>query len=167
MRPLFVALLALGLLIFESVLVKYLNLSITRIDVTVALVAYLALRAPLVSGAISAFLVGYLLDLASGSFTYLYTFLAVLLFLSARQAESLVDVRSSASFAVFAGAADVFHGLLALFFNWLVSPEAAVFGLLKAIPLQVVATAAAAALLYPVLRRLEPGTDRPTPGILG
>ncbi len=84
-----------------------------RIDVTVAIVAFLALRAGLLEGAVAAYAVGYLLDLMTGQPTGLYTLLALVTFLLGRIAASLVDVRSAMSFAGFAMAADVAHGLLA------------------------------------------------------
>jgi rod shape-determining protein MreD len=76
--------LALALLTLESVVVKQAGLVLGRIDVTVVLVAFLALRATLLEGAFTAFTVGYLLDLMSGQPTGLFTFLAVFTFLVGR-----------------------------------------------------------------------------------
>lgn len=158
--------LALLLLSLEAVLVRYMGLSVARIDVTVLLVAFLALRANTLEGAVGAYAVGYLLDLMSGQPTGLYTFLGVLLFLFGRLAASLVDVRSAGSFMLFAAAADGLHGVLAIFFTWLTAKTPGAWGALSALPLQVFYTAIAALLLYPVLRKLDPGQERPEIGAL-
>ncbi len=167
MKFLVTAAMALVLLSLEAVLVKYLGFSITRIDVTVALVAFLALRANTQEGAISAFTIGYLLDLSTGRPTGLYTFLAVLMFLLGKLAASLVDVRSGPSFALFAMGTDAAHGLLAVFFTWMTAPKVAVGGVaLSTLPVQVLLTGAAALVLYPLLRKLDPGNERPQVGAL-
>ncbi len=166
-RLLFVAALALVLLAVESVLVKYLGLTLARIDVTVAMVAFLSLRAGLLEGAFGAFAVGYLLDLMSGRPTGLYTFLAVLTFLLGRVARSLVEVRGITGFALFAMGADAVHGLLALLVSWLTSKTWGVAGLSPAgLPLEVVLTGAAAFCLYPLLQRFGPVAERVEPGLL-
>jgi hypothetical protein len=158
---------ALLLLTIESVLVKYLGFAVVRIDVTVALVVFLALRASTIEGAISSFTIGYLLDVMGGNPTWLYCFLAVLVFLLVRLGSSLVDVRSAFMFVVFVGAADLGHGLLAAFFSWMTSKE----GIVPTVPLsglvwQVPLTAAAALAMWPVLRKFDPGNERPEVGAL-
>jgi len=157
--------LTLLLLTLESVVVKYLGLSVTRIDVTVAVVAFLSLRASTVEGAFSSFVVGYLLDLMSGRPTGLYTFLAVLTFLVGRLAAS-VDVRSVLVFVIFTMAADLGHGLLAIFFSWLTSRDAAFGSTLSALPLQVALTGLAALALYPLFRKFDSGGERSEVGLL-
>lgn len=151
---------ALGLLTLESVVVQQLGLAISRIDVTVVLVAFLALRANTLEGAVSSFAVGYLLDLMSGQPTGLYTFLAVFTFLVGKLVVSLTDVRSRAAFVLFAMGADVGHGVLASFFTWLTTKDVAAWSLLPALPLQVTLTGVTAAFLYPLLRRFEASQDR-------
>lgn len=151
---------ALGLLTLESVLVQQLGLAISRIDVTVVLVAFLALRANTLEGAVSSYAVGYLLDLMSGQPTGLYTFLAVFTFLVGKAVVSLTDVRSRAAFVLFTMGADVGHGVLASFFTWLTTQDGAAWSLLPALPLQVMLTGIAAAFLYPLLRRFEVSQDR-------
>ncbi len=159
--------LALVLLTVESVVVKYLGLSVTRIDVTVVLVVFLALRANTLEGALSAFAIGYLLDVMSGHPTWLYPFLAVLTFVTARLVGSLVDVRAAPSFVLFVAGADLGHGLLATFFTWLTSKDGSgAVGALSGLPLQVGLTALAALAMWPLLRRFDPGTDRPEVGAL-
>ena len=160
-------LLALLLLTLESVVVKYLGFSVTRIDVTVAMIAFLALRASLMEGALSAFAIGYLLDLMSGRPTGLYTFLGVLVFLLGRFSNSFFDVRSAPAFALFAAAVDAGHGLLALFFGWMTTRQAGVVGFSPGgFVLQVLLTGAAALALYPLLRKMDPGSERPEMGAL-
>jgi hypothetical protein len=159
--------LGLLLLTVESVVVKYSGFAVTRIDATVAIIVFLALRASTLEGAFSSFAIGYLLDVMSGQPTGLYTFLGVLTFLLSRLAASLVDVRSAPAFALFALAADLGHGLLAAFFTWLTSKQSGAGALsVSALLLQVVLTAAAALALYPLLRRFDPGNDRPEIGAL-
>ena len=158
--------LALLLLTLESVVVKLAGLALIRIDVTVVLVAFLALRASVVEGAFSAFAVGYLLDLMSGQPTGLFTFLAVFVFLIGKLVASLVDVRTSMGFALFAMGADTGHGLLAAFFTWLTVKEGATAALLPGLPLQVVLTGVAALALYPLLKKIESRQDRPQAGLL-
>jgi len=153
--------LALLLLTLESVVVQQLGLAITRIDVTVVLVAFLAVRANTREGAISSFAVGYLLDLMSGQPTGLFTFLAVFTFLVGKLVVSLVEVRGRTAFVIFAMGADVGHGVLANFFTWLTTKDGSVTAkLLPGLPPQVLLTGVAAALLYPLLRRFEASQDR-------
>ena len=151
--------LALALLTLESVVVKQAGLVLGRIDVTVVLVAFLALRATLLEGAFTAFTVGYLLDLMSGQPTGLYTFLAVFTFLVGRLVSTFVDVRGAMSFALFAMGADVGHSLLAAFFTWLTVKDGTAS--LTGVPLQVMLTGAAALVLFPLLRRFEASQERP------
>ncbi len=166
MKFILTVLLALVLLSIESVVVKYFGFAVTRIDVTVVLVAFLALRASTLEGAFASFIAGYLLDLMSGRPTGLYTFLAVLTFLIGRLAASLVDVRTPLSFALFAIGADVGHSLLAAFFTWMTSKEATGGALLTGIPLQIALTGLVSILMYPLLRKIDPGNERPQVGTL-
>jgi rod shape-determining protein MreD len=166
MKFLTTALLALVLLTLESVVVKYLELPVSRIDVTVAMVAFLSLRAMPLEGAFSSFAIGYLLDLLSGRPTGLYTFLAVFTFLIGKLAASLVDVRSALMFVIFTMAADLGHGLLAVFFSWLTSRDAVFGSTLSALPLQVALTGVAALCLYPLLRKIDSGGERTEVGLL-
>lgn len=152
--------LAMVLLTLESVVVQRAGLVLSRIDVTVVLLAFLALRASLLEGAFSAFAVGYLLDLMSGQPTGLYTFLGVFIFLVGRLVDSLVDIRGSVGFVLFTMGADVGHGLLAAFFTWLTVKDGSSSAVLSGLPLQVALTGAAALALYPLLRKLEARQER-------
>lgn len=159
--------LALVLLTVESVVVKYLGFEVARIDVTVAIITFLALRASMVEGAVSAFAIGYLVDLMSGRPTGLYTFLGVLVFLLTRAANSTFDVRSASAFALVAAAADAGHALLAFLFTWMTTREAGPTGFsLGGFAAQVVLTGLAALALYPLLRKVDPGSERPEMGAL-
>lgn len=158
--------LALVLLSVESVLVRHLGLEVTRIDVGLALVAYVALHATAVEGGLIAFSVGYLLDVFTGRPTGLYPFLAVLVYLVVRAAGQLVDGRLRSIYALLVAGAATLHALLAVWFSWLTSPSGAgVVWSLGGAPLQVFLSVAAGLVLWPVLRRLEPG-ERPRPGVL-
>lgn len=167
MKLLVTAILAAVLLTLESVVVKYLGLSVVRIDVTVALVAFLALRAGLTEGALASFVTGYLLDMMSGRPTGLYTFLGVLTFLLARLADSFVEVRRPLGFAVFAMGAEFGHGLLAAGMSWLISKDGRVFtASLEGLHWSVLWTGVAGLVLFPLLDRLIQGESRPEPGLL-
>jgi hypothetical protein len=152
--------LALLLLTLESVVVQRAGLVLSRIDVTVVLLVFLALRATLLEGACSAFAVGYLLDLMSGQPTGLFTFLGVFIFLGVRLVGSLVDVRGPIAFALVTMGADVTHGLLTAFFGWLTVKDGSATAVLPGLPLQVALTGVAALALFPVLRRFEQRQER-------
>ena len=158
--------LALLLLSVESVLVKTFGFEVTRIDVGLALVVYAGLRCTTVEGALSAFSVGYLLDVFTGRPTGLYPALAVLVFLLVRGAGQLVDGRSRGPYALFVALATVGHALLAVFFTWLTSASGSghVFSL-SGVPLQVLLTTLAGIAMWPLLKKIEPG-ERPEPGLL-
>ncbi len=158
--------LALVLLSVEAVIVKSLGFDVTRIDVCVAIIVYAGLRGTTLEGAFTAFAVGYLLDVLTGRPTGLYPFLGVLVFLIARATAQLVDGRSRIAFAIFTAAATFGHALLAFLFTWLTSRsgEGRVLSL-SGVPLQVLLSMVVAFLLYPVLKKIEPG-ERPKPGVL-
>lgn len=160
MKFLVTVVLALLLLTLESVVVQRAGLVLSRIDVTVVLLSFLALRASLLEGACSAFAVGYLLDLMSGQPTGLFTFLGVFTFLVGRLVDSLLDVRGPVAFVLFTMGADVGHGLLSAFFSWLTVKDGSATAVLPGLPLQVALTGVAAAALYPLLRRLEARQER-------
>jgi rod shape-determining protein MreD len=166
MKFLVTVVLAMALLTLESVIVQRAGLVLSRIDVTVVLLAFLALRASLLEGACSAFAVGYLLDLMSGQPTGLYTFLGVFTFLMCRVVFSLVDVRGPVAFVLFTMGADVGHGLLAAFFGWLTVKDGSTTAVLPGLPLQVALTGVAALALYPLLRKLEGRHERTQAGTL-
>jgi hypothetical protein len=165
MKLLLTLVLTLLFLALESVAAKYLGLGVARIDVTVAIVAFLSLRAGLLEGAVASYSIGYLLDLMTGRPTGLYTLLALVTFLLGRVAGSLMDVRSGRSFALFAMAADVTHGLLAWGISGVSSKQVALSGL-SGLPMEVLLTGVAALLLYPLLRRFGLGAERRDPRLL-
>lgn len=160
--------LALLLLAVESVVVHYAGFSVARFDVTVLLIAFLSLRANTLEGAFASFGIGYLLDAMSGHPTGLFVFLGVFLFLLGRLAASLVDVRTGFAFALFAMGADAVHGLLAMFFSWMVTQNGggSVPALLSGLPVSVLLTGAVSLAIYPLLRKIDPGSERPQAGVL-
>ena len=157
--------LTLLFLALESVAVKYVGLGVARIDVTVAIVAFLSLRAGLLEGAAASYAVGYLLDLMTGRPTGLYTLLAVVTFLLGRIVGSVMDVRTGKSFALFAMAMDATHGILAWGIGSVSSKQVSLSGL-SGLPLEVLLTGFAALLLYPLLKRFGLGAERRDPGLL-
>jgi len=159
--------LALLFLSIEAVVTRQLGLEVTRLDVTLALVVFLGLRAATLEGAFAAFAIGYLLDVFTGRPTGLYPFLAVLTFLLTRMLSSFVDARARALFALLCGASALVHGLLAAFFSWLTSTASGgTIISLTGLPLQALLCAVAAALLWPLLRKLDPAYERPQAGML-
>jgi rod shape-determining protein MreD len=153
--------LALLLLSVESVLVKAFGLDVARIDVGLAIVVFAAVRAGTVEGAFSAFALGYLLDVYTGRPTGLFPFLSVLVFLLVRATAQVVDGRTRGAYALLVAGATVLHALLAVFFSWLTSSsgDGRVLSL-AGVPLQVFLSVGAGQLLWPLLKRIEPG-DRP------
>jgi hypothetical protein len=158
--------LAFALLTLESVLVQFTSHSVARIDVTVVIVAFLALRGMPIEGAVSSFGVGYLLDVMSGRPTGLYTFLAVLAFVVGKLCSSLLDVRSARLFAVYAMAVDAGHAFLGFVVQALVTRDPLSLEPLYMLPVQLVLTGAAAVALFPVLLKLDPGDARPHQDLL-
>jgi rod shape-determining protein MreD len=165
----FLAMAALGLLLLcvESVTVQALGLTVTRIDVTLALVVFLGLRATTGEGAVTAFCIGYLLDVFTGRPTGLYPFLAVLAFLGVRLLASFVDARSRGLYAMMTAAATFAHAVLAVFFSWLTSRDGGgAMGTLSGVPLQVLLSSVVGFVLWPLLIKLDPGQERPKAGVL-
>jgi hypothetical protein len=160
------AALALLLLSVESVLVRSFGFEVTRIDVGLAIVVYVALRGTTVEGAFSAFAVGYLLDVFTGRPTGLSPFLAVLTFVLVRLVGQVVDGRSRGSYGLLVACATFGHALLAVFFSWLTTSSGEGRALsLSGVPLQIALTTAAGLALYPLFKKIEPG-ERPEPGVL-
>lgn len=150
--------LALVLLSIEAVLVRTFGFEVTRIDVTVALIVFMAVRSRTIEGAIASFAIGYLVDVFTGRPSGLFPALGVLVFLLARAAAQLLDGKSRLGFALFSAAATVGHSLAAFLLMWLTSKSADGRVLsLTAVPAQALLTAVAAALLYPLLAKIEPG----------
>jgi rod shape-determining protein MreD len=165
----FAATVALALLFLsvESVLTRQFGLEVTRLDVTLVLIVFLGLRATTLEGAFASFAIGYLLDVFTGRPTGLYPFLAVLTFLLTRMLSSLVDARARALFAFICAAAALGHGLLAAFFSWLTSRSGAgTMVSLSGLPLEVALCGFAAALMWPLLRKIDPADERPQAGTL-
>lgn len=159
--------LALLFLSIEAVITRQLGFEVTRLDVTLVLIVFLGLRAATLEGAFAAFAIGYLLDVFTGRPTGLYPFLAVLVFLTTRMLSSFVDARARALFAMVCGAAAIAHGLLAGFFSWLTSRSGGgTMVSLSGLPLQVLVCMVTAALLWPLLRKLDPAYERPQAGML-
>jgi len=150
--------LALVLLSIEAVLVKTFGFEVTRIDVTIAIIVFVAVRSKTIEGALTSFAIGYLLDVFTGRPSGLYPALAVLVFLLARAAAQLLDGKSRLGYALFSAGATVGHSLVAFLLTWLTSKNADGRVLsLTAVPLQVLLTAITAALLFPLLAKIEPG----------
>ena len=150
--------LALVLLSIEAVLVKTFGFEVTRIDVTIAIVVFMAVRSKTIEGSLTSFAIGYLLDVFTGRPSGLYPALAVLVFLLARAAAQLLDGKSRLGYALFSAGATVGHSLVAFLLTWLTSKNADGRVLsLTAVPLQALLTGLTAAVLFPLLSKIEPG----------
>ncbi|HLT31211.1 MAG TPA: hypothetical protein VK013_14315 [Myxococcaceae bacterium] len=166
MRHLLIPAFGLLLLTIQAVVLQNLGAQTLRVEVGVVLVAFLSLRATRGAGATAAFALGYLTDFFTGRPTGLYTFLAVLLFLLGRLIANVVEVRTPIAFALYAAAATTMHGLLAGFFVWLTSKGPGTAAMFSALPGQVLLTGVFSLLLFPLLRKMDPGTARPEVGAL-
>ena len=159
-------LVSLVVLSLEAAVVRVFGWSASPIDITVVLVVYVAIFASTVEGAFTAFTLGYLLDALTGRPTGLYAFLTVLLFILARVANGLIDARTRGLFATATAAATFAMGVLAAFFTWMTSRAGGQAAGLKGLPWQVLFTFLAGFALWPLLRKLNPGQERPEPGVL-
>jgi len=151
---------ALGLLTLESVAGQFTSHSVAALDVTLALVAYLALKALPLEGAVTAFGVGYLVDVMSGRPSGLYTFLAELAYVGGKLGSSLVVVNTRHRFALFCMAVQAGHAVVAWMLRSAVARDPVGTAPLGLLPLQVLLTGAAALGLYGALRMLDPGEER-------
>jgi hypothetical protein len=157
LKTLFWPLFGLLLLAVESVIVRQLGFEMTRLDLTMSLLVFLGLRVSLLEGAISAFALGYFFDVLSGRPTWLYPFLALLVFVLARLCRPFVDRRSRWWFASMVGASTLLSGLLALLLTVLTSkfPERRAWTL-AGLPAQLVLSSLFAMVVYPLLNRIQP-----------
>lgn len=161
------ALTALGLLglALESAVAHAFGLEVGRADVAVVVVAFLASRAPaLLPGALVAAALGYGLDVYSGRPSLLFPGTCVALFVAARAVGQVLDLRGRLAFSLFAGLASLLHAALALSLQLLTALSTGGFSV-GGLPLQLLLTAVLAALLHPLLLRLEP-VQRPSYGLL-
>jgi rod shape-determining protein MreD len=158
-----ISLLTLMLLTLESVLVKVFAFEFVRIDVVLCLVVFAASRCSLVSGAVSAFLVGYLLDVFSGQPTWLEPAATMLIFVAIRLSAQSIEAKNRLGFALFVSGATVLHALIVSTFTWMT--RTGPLPSLSYVPMQVLITALAGQLLWPLLGRIESGEikDKPSP----
>lgn len=166
MRYLGTLVLALVVLSVEAAASRVFGWSMGQVDITVALVTWVAIHGATVEGAFTAFSLGYLLDALSGRPTGLYAFLAVLLFVAVRIGNTLIDVRTRGLYAAATGVATLAHALLAAFFTWLTSRGGGQSAGLTGLHWQVLGTVVAAFLFFPLLKRLSPPQERQETGVL-
>lgn len=161
------AIACLAMVAIECAALRPLGLSVARADVAVAAVLFFGVRCQTLEGALGSFAAGYFVDLHSGQPTGLYIFTAVLTYLVARLVAPFVEVRSARRFALLAAGMDVVHNLAAwALLSTGAAPDVHRGEMLSAIPLTAALTAAAAALIWPVLRWLEAVFKKPETGIL-
>jgi hypothetical protein len=145
---------------------RLLGLAVARVDVAVVVVAFLALRAGTIEGALGAFAAGFFVDALSGQPSFLYVFTAVASFLAARTAFPRLEGESALSFALAAGALDLFHNVVAWLLVLLTSPEGVSRSrMLAALPAAAGLTAAAALLCWPLLDAVDARARKPEKGL--
>jgi rod shape-determining protein MreD len=143
-----------ALAVVESVVPFLLHLRLSRPDLLLVVVLYLALHDDVMQGAALSAAAGYFSDLTSATPAFLYTFLAVLTFVVLRIAGSGLKTEGGAQSAVVAFGASLVHSLIAT----------AVFGFFTGAGIHpqpapmlwsAFGTALAAPLVFFALRRLD------------
>jgi hypothetical protein len=167
-KPLAHVLFALLLAALQAAVLRWIGGGWFSISLLAACVVYLGLHGGNVDGSVAAAGVGYVLDLMAGTPKGLMTFLAVLLFVSARSVSTAVDVRSRAAFALLSGVGSLFLSLGAMILTrYTAPPEAAPGALLLPRMLgDAVLTGALSPLVLAGLRRLDALFHREEPGLL-
>ncbi len=159
---------ALVLINVEAAVLHLVGATLVKIDVGLAIVAFLSLHFMPLEGAIGAFFIGYFEDLLCGHPTGLYAFLAVLTFLLARVAGAAVDVRGAIGFGAFAGITSLVFNVLAYLFSLLAAGSDEVRGvavLASALP-TALWTGLFAVPLFFLLRAIESRFVREETGLL-
>jgi hypothetical protein len=139
------------------------------LDLPVVVLVWAGLQATLAEGVAAALGLGYVLDVFGGTPKGLLVFLSVLVLLGSRAARTSLAVHGRGGFAGLVGAGTTAMGAGALLLTRLTAPSelAPAAGLLWRVLLESVLTAAAAALLHPLLVRVERFLARePEPGVL-
>jgi rod shape-determining protein MreD len=161
MRGAWLAPLALVLVSLECVVAKIAGSEVTHIDVCVVLIVHLAIRSSTGVGAVTSFVIGYLLDVMTGRPSGLFPALGVTVFLLARAGAQVLESRTRTNFAAFCVVSSIVHSLLASLLTWLTSKsgDGRAYAL-SGLPVQVILTGLTALALYPLLVRIEPGDQR-------
>jgi rod shape-determining protein MreD len=133
-----------------------------------ACIVYAGLHGGNVDGSISAFGVGYVLDVSLGTPKGLMTFLAVALFLAVRAGSAAVDLRSRAAFGLLSGAGAfvLSLGALVLVRQTAAAESAPGVALLPRMLLEALLTGLLAPALLLPLRRIDALFHREEPGLL-
>jgi len=127
------------------------------VELPVALLVWAGLEASLPEGLAAALGAGWVLDVFAGTPGGLMVFLSVVVLLGSRAARSSLAVHGWSGFAALTGAGTLVLGAGAMLLTRLTAARDAApgAGLLGRVLLQALATAAAAALLHPLLVRLD------------
>lgn len=127
------------------------------VELPVALLVWAGLEASLLEGVAAALGAGWVLDAFAGTPWGLMVFLSVAVLLGSRAARSSLAVHGWSGFAALTGAGTFLFGAGALLLEHLTEARDAApgWGLLLRVLLQALVTAAAAALLHPLLVRLD------------
>ena len=155
-RTVMVVLVCVGASILESVFPFLFHLRAARADLLLSAVLYLALNDDVVQGAALSLVAGYLSDLTSATPACLYAVLAVFTFIVVRVLGSAIKTDGGVQSAAVAAVASVIHSSLAAVLFYFVAPGSE--GLvLQFQPLfwSAISTAAAAPLVFSVLRRVD------------
>jgi rod shape-determining protein MreD len=155
-RVVIVVLVCVAASIVESVVPLVFHLRLARADLLLSAVLYLALNDDVVQGAALSLVAGYLSDLTSATPACLYAVLAVFTFIVVRVVGSAFKTDGGLQSAAIAAVASLIHSTLAAVLFYFVAPGSE--GLvLQFAPLfwSAIATAAAAPLVFSVLRRVD------------
>jgi hypothetical protein len=153
----------------QSALLLHLGGGRWPLALPLVLVVWLGLEAPLLEGTGGAVVVGLVVDVFGGGPKGLLTFLAVVLYLTSRLARAALAFHGPAGLAAIAGMGTWCYGFTAFLFERVFAAPAATpaVGLLWRVALEALGTGAAAALLHPLLARLERTLEgEPEPGLL-
>jgi hypothetical protein len=158
----------LALAAVQAVLLRWLGGGTVPLQLLVPCIAWLALEAESVEGALASAGIGYAMDLFGGGGDGLFVFVGVLVFLGARAAGMAVDLRARGGFAVLTGAACLVASLGAMLLQrWAGVPEAAPGpGLLLRAIAEAILTAAVAPLVWIGMNRLDALLGREEPGLV-
>jgi rod shape-determining protein MreD len=167
-KPLAHVAFALLVAALQAALLRWLGGGSWSLALVAACVVYAGLHGGNVDGSISAFGVGYVLDVTLGTPKGLMTFLAVVLFLLVRAVSATVDLRSSAAFGLLSGAGAFLLSLGALLLVRQTFPPEAAPGvvLVPRMLLEGLLTGLVAPVLLFPLRRIDALFHREEPGLL-
>ena len=168
LRVSLILLLCLVATVLESVFPLLLGLREARADLLLSVILYLALNDEVIEGAGLSALAGYLSDMTSATPSGLFTFLAVLTWVVVRFTARGLKSEGGPLSALIAFGASLAHSVLASILFYFVAPGSELSWHLGAALPSAVLTAAAAPVVFGLLRRIDAlfipsGSQEPVP----